>query len=288
MSIIEESNPENVAATLARILPTASILYTAEDLNGNPMRLQVALPAGVTITEIDFEKMMPSPRRTKARATFIDADSFIAYVKKHTNNSTAGWCTFNPQTFALSFESVIDDHAATLPGWRDHHAVFVPEMSAEWKLWKAHEKKSFSQVAFAEFIEGNSDDITAKEGDGFPSDLQMLKMATEFVANEERVLKSSVKLQSGGVRLTYIADPDAGTTESMSMFERFKIGLPVFHGGTAWGIVARLKYRLQGGAVTFHYELVRADRAHEAAAKELIAKISEAIAPVPLLMGSCS
>ena len=288
MSHDDENTTENLAATLARVLPAATVVHVAEDSSGQLLRLSVAVPSGFKLEEIDFEKLMPNPRRTKARAIFSDADSFIAYVKKHTNSSTAGWCTFNPQTFALSFESVIDDHAPTLPGWRDHHAVFVPEMSAEWKLWKASDKKSFSQVAFAEFIEANSDDITAKEGDGYPSDLQMLKMATEFVANEERVLKSSVKLQSGGVRLTYIADPDSGTTESMSMFERFKIGLPVFQGGTAWGIVARLKYRMQQGSVSFHYELVRADRAHEAAAKELITKVGEAIAPVPLLMGSCT
>jgi uncharacterized protein YfdQ (DUF2303 family) len=288
MSYDDENNNENLAATLKRVLPTAVVLHAAADPAGTPLRLNVAVPEGFKLEEIDFEKLMPNPRRTKAKASFSDADSFIAYVKTHTNASTAGWCAFNPQTFALSFAAVIDDHAATLSGWRDHHAIFVPEMSAEWKLWKANEKKSFSQVAFAEFIEANSDDITAKEGDGYPSDLQMLKMATEFVANEERVLKSSVKLQSGGVRLTYIADPDAGTTETMSMFERFKIGLPVFQGGTAWGIVARLKYRLQQGLVSFHYELVRADRAHEAAAKELITKIGDAITPVPLLMGSCA
>src|SRR5205814_7121671 len=113
-------------------------------------------------------------------------------------------------------------------------------MSAEWKAWKFKDRQAFAQVAFAEFIQDHEDDIAT--ANGLPTSLQMHQMCTEFVANEDRSLKSSVRLQSGGVRLTYIADPDAGTTETMQMFEKFALGIPVFHDGQAWSITARLKY----------------------------------------------
>lgn len=283
---LESTIEENIAATLARVLPKADVLFIDQPNEEEPLGsiTHVAVPKGFEIKAIDNESVLAHPRRAKATATFTDADSFIAYVKQHTIAGTTTWCSFDPQTFALSFTAVIDEHDKGAPGWRKHKAVFEPSMSAEWKAWKGANTKAFTQVGFAEWIEANADDIAAATG--LPTSLQMLSMATEFQANEERVLKSSVKLQSGGVRLTYIADPDTGTTESMQMFERFAIGIPVFHDGSAWSITARLKYRLSGGKVSFFYELVRPDRVHQGAAKELIEQVRKLIG-VPVLMGKC-
>jgi len=281
-----DAERENIAATLDRVLPKPSVLFT--DTPSNEERhgsiTHVAVPNGFTMQAIDNEKVLASPRRAKASATFSDASSFIEYVKKHTQPGTTVWCEFNPQTFSLLFNAVIDEHDRGLPGWREHRASFQPAMSAEWLAWKGANAKVFNQVGFAEWIEANADDIAAASG--MPTSLQMLSMATEFQANEERVLKSSVKLQSGGVRLTYIADPDTGTTESMQMFERFAIGIPVFHDGSAWSITARLKYRMSAGKVSFFYELLRPDRVHQGAAKELIDQVRSLIG-VPVLMGRC-
>jgi uncharacterized protein YfdQ (DUF2303 family) len=279
-------NQKNIAETLADVLPKAAIVHTQQRAEGDAI-LQIAVPKGYELKQIDTEGLLPNPRRTKAKASFSDAASFIEYVKRHAEDGTVTWCRFDPQTFALTFTAVIDEHAKGLAGWRGHQAVFSPEMSAEWKAWVGKNAQSMPQVNFAEWIQEHEDDITST-AIGLPTSLQMHAMATEFVANEERVLKSTVKLQSGGVRLTYIADPDAGTTETMQMFERFAIGIPVFHAGSAWSITARLKYRLSQGKVSFFYELVRPDRVHEGAAKELIEIIRQGIGAVPLLMGACA
>lgn len=275
----------NIAETMARVLPTATLLHPSTPVIGDILR--IAVPNTINIKEIDTEALLPSPRRTTAIANFADAESFLAYVKRHAMaNSTVAWCAFNPQTFALAFSAVIDDHAASAAGWRAHKANFVPEMSAEWKAWKGSNKTPFDQVPFAEWLQEHEEDIAAAAG--LPTSLQMLGMATEFVANEEHALKSAVRLQSGGVRLTYIADPDKGTTEEMKLFEKFALGIPVFHGGAAWSVTARLKYRISGGKVKFHYELMRPDRVHEHAALELISKVRDGLGAVPLLMGSCA
>ncbi|MBC7604330.1 MAG: DUF2303 family protein [Ramlibacter sp.] len=271
---------ENLAATLARVLPTALVFPSMID----PSVMQFAVPNAMTLKEIDLERLLPSPRRTVAVAKFSDAASFIAYVLTHKEVGTTAWCKFDPQTFALSFAAVIDEHAAGVPGWRSHRAEYTPDMSAEWKAWKGKHAIGFSQVDFAEWLEEHAEDIAAKAG--MPTGLDMLTMATNFHSNEERVLKSSVKLQSGGVRLTYTADADTGTVESMQMFDRFALGIPVFQGREGWGMEARLKYRVKAGSVSFFYELVRADRVHLADAKELIDQIRDAIGDVPLLMGA--
>lgn len=275
------ANIANIAETLTKVLPQPHTLPTDMDHLGV---FHVAVPGNFKVETIDAENLLDNPRRTHCTATLTDASSFAAYIGRVAQQRSLVWCDFNPQTFALGFRGVIDEHDREEAGWRSHQAAFTPEMSAEWKLWTSKNLKPMGQVEFAEFIEANADDITA--ANGMPSSTDMLKMATEFQANEERTLKSTVRLQSGGVRLTYIADPDAGTTESMQMFERFSIGIPVFHGGPAWQITARLKYRLSQGKVLFFFELVRPDRTHQAAALELITQIREAIGAVPLMMGS--
>ena len=82
-----------------------------------------------------------------------------------------------------------------------------------------------------------------------------------------------------------VAAGDAGTTAEMQMFERFAIGIPVFHGGEPFGIIARLKYRLNSGKVSFHYELTRPDRSHQHAAMDLIKVVRDGLGGVPLRMG---
>jgi uncharacterized protein YfdQ (DUF2303 family) len=207
-------------------------------------------------------------------------------VRRHAVDSSVVWCNFNPQSFALVFTAVFDDHTKVKPGWRAHQAVLAPDMSAEWKAWKGKDRQAMSQVQFAEWVQDHDEDIAA--ANGMPSSLQMLDMATNFVAHEEHSLKSAVRLQSGGVRLSYIADADKGTVDSMQMFERFGLGIPVFHGGAPWSITARLKYRNNSGKLSFFYELVRADRVHDGAAKELIEQVRGGLSAVPLLMGSCA
>ena len=68
---------------------------------------------------------------------------------------------FNPQTFALKFSAVLDDHAPGIAGWRGHVATFEPDFSAEWKAWKSMDRKAMAQVTFAEWIQEHEDDINS-------------------------------------------------------------------------------------------------------------------------------
>lgn len=277
---------ENIAATLARVLPTAEIIATIGEPNTSlPAVLQIAVPKSFDLKEVDFEKLLPNPRRTKGTATFSDARSFIDYIATHARNGTTVWCDFDPQTFGLSFTGVLDEHSADLAGWRQHKAVFKPAMSAEWKAWTGNQQPK-GQIEFAEYLERHETDIATQEG--YPTSLQMMKMATEFEANSEKAFKSVARLQGGGVRMQYVNDDDARTLEEMKVFEKFQIGIPVFWAGSAYRIDARLKYRHGQGKVNFYYELIRADRVHDTAARELIAEITAGIGDVPLLMGSCT
>ena len=276
---LEDDN--NIAATLSKILPAAKLLA---DAGPDTHAALFAVPHGTKVETIDLEKFQAHPRRKTGTATFSEAASFAAYIATHAIDGTTAWSKFNPQNNELSFSAVLDENSKEAPAWRGHRAAFTPDMSSEWKTWVGRNGKPFSQVEFAEFIEANAADIVPI--DGTPSDLEMLQMATNFIANEDRQLKSAVRLQSGGVNLSYIADVDAGTADVMKLFDKFTIGIPAFQDGAAYPIVARLKYRLSQGKVTFFYELIRLDRVHRTAALGQIATLRESLGAVPLLMGS--
>ena len=73
--------------------------------------------------------------------------------------------------------------------------------------------------------------------------------------------------------MSFVEQDDAQTLETMKMFDRFSIGLPVFWGGEAYRVDARLRYRVREGKLTFAYSLIREDKVLEAATKTLIEKV---------------
>ena len=281
------NDAKNLAETLADVLPVAKIVYPAEPAVGDI--LHIAVPKAFELKTIDTEALLLNPRRTVLSPGFADAASFVAYIKRHATPATVLWTSFDPQLFKLGFTAVFDDAQMGIPGWRKHRATFTPDMSAEWKAWKSKDGSAMKQVEFAEWLQEHDTDIATDGNDGMPTSLQMLDMATNFVMNEERQLKSVIKLQGGGVRLNYIADSAEGTEEAMRVFEKFQLGLPVFHGGNAFYIKARLKYRKNNAAVSFHYELIRADRVYLAAASKLIDDVQAPLvdANVPMFFGTC-
>ena len=277
---------KNIAETLAEVLPKAQIIGGIDAGTAQAITL-AAVPKGHDLQRIDLESLLPAPRRAKLAASLDQPDSFLEYLQRHAGTATVVWCEFNPQTHSLAFEAVFDDRGAQQqPGWRTHRARYVPEHSAEWKVWARHNGsgQAMAQLEFAMFLERNETDIAAVEG--MPSSLQMMAMATAFEANSEKRVKSIVKIQGGGTRLDFVDDNDADTEADMKLFEKFAIGIPVFWAGPGYRIDARLRYRHASGKVAFWYELIRPDRVHEAAAKELIERIRTGLPQgVPLLMG---
>lgn len=277
----------NIAETLSRILPDAKIVSTTTTDVPSLHISHVAVPKGFDLRELklDLEQYLDNPRATVATAELQDCDSFLSYVKRHGTEGTVVWCDFDPATYRLSFRAVFDEHEKGTAGWRRHQATFAPRASNEWQIWTGRNGKTMTQVEFAEFLERQELDIAAR--DGRPSSAEMMQMATNFESSSEKRLRSSTRLQDGGVRLEYIEGEDEKTVQQMKLFERFVIGIPVFWAGPGYVIDARLKYRSANGKVSFHYELIRPDRSHEAAAKELIQKVREGINSLPLLTGAC-
>lgn len=244
------------------------------DIDTTQGRPYVVLPDGYTVSDLEY--LLPTPTRHRASVVVNDSDSFIKYLKKH--GSLAECCIYadiDAENSKISMQAIINDNGEDEPGWRDHRCAFEPKQSVEWKRWNGNNRKAMSQADFATWLEENLADIAGVEG--MPSGNDMLQLALGFERTAEKRLKSKLNLQSGGVRLEYVDDEDKDTRTSLSVFERFTLGLPVFEGSnSAYPIESRLKYRERDGKVSFWFELIRPDRVFKTAVTEELDRIKAA------------
>lgn len=273
MEQLQSTETANLAETLAKEMK-APIEIISEHA-GNLKR--VALPPGWTLIEKDDDnRLRTAPRRKIAKVALKDADSFIEYIKRHGSlTDSTVWCVANYKAGKVDFLGILNDHGEdeAKAAWRDHRATFTPEFSEEWNSWVKANKQPFNQAEFASFIEDNLKDIASTEGN--PTGAQMLEMALTFEANQDMRYKSAIRLQNGGVQMSFVQDDDVQTLQKMSVFDRFSIGFPVFWNGDAYRIDARLRYRVRDGKLAFWFELIRQDKVLEAATQTLIATIRE-------------
>lgn len=246
---------------------------------------RVALPPDWDLQEKNDENLLPQPFRKEGIIILDDQDSLVDYINRHKiPDLTTIYCRADYLKSEVIFHCIINDHGGAADGqqWRDHIAVYTPIFSEEWRRWTAHNKQPLSQLDMAMFIEENLQDIAASEG--FPTGQQLLEMATSFQASQDMRFKSAIRLQNGGVNMSFVQDDDTQTLAQMKMFEKIAIGIPVFWNGTAYQITARLRYRVKEGRLMFWYELIRNDKVLEDATKTMIDKIKEATG-VPLYFG---
>ncbi|MBN3848181.1 DUF2303 family protein [Paraburkholderia sp. Ac-20342] len=271
MSIHHEQ--QNIADSLAREMkaPVEVAMNTAAAVR------RVAYPEGWQIKEFDDSKFLAAPLRKTANVRLHNTTDFIGYVKRHGSlTDSTVWCKADYPTGHVDFTAILNDNGEdpTKSAWRDHRAFFKPEFSEEWKRWIGQHKQPMNQVDFASFLEENMKDIAGPIADeALPTGSQMLEMALQFEANQDSRFKSAVRLQNGGINLSFVQDDDDGTLAQMKLFERFSIGIPVFRNGDAYRVDARLRYRVRDQKLTFTFELVRFDKVLEAAANGVIETI---------------
>ena len=245
-------------------------------------RPYVVVPEGHTVA--DLEHLLPAPTRKTAKVIVSDSASFILYAKKHGSlDECLIYAAIDSEKSYCKLVAVIDDNGADKPQWREHRCTFAPKLSVEWARWTAANRKGMSQADFGTFLEDNLPDIATVPG--MPSGADILQMALAFDATSNKRFRSKTNLQSGGYSIEFVDEENNDTRQSMKVFERFTIGIPVFDGSTsAYPIEARLKYRESGGKLNFWYELIRQDRVFKTAVADELTAIKEATG-FPILYG---
>lgn len=213
----------------------------------------VAVPAGATvqIVDRDLDAYRDHPRQTKGRFTVRTADSLAAYLSKHELPQSELWADLETSRIT----AVIDAHqGADQPaGWAQHRAVLQLVHTPAWLAWAGINGKLLPQVEFSEFIEQRTIDFVD------PAGADVLELAQSFQAARAGRFESSQRLNSGETNLVWKEDVQAtaGKSGNIAIPDVLELALIPYEGGAAYRVRARLRYRLNNGALALGVVLER-------------------------------
>jgi len=236
----------------ADIIETAKATQGVEAIYAEGKALIVAHSKDQKITEIDIEKYLPAPTRIIKTINVSEATSFIDYWQTFATDASVILADLNSQKFT----AVFDYHQPGKPAWESHKCVLVSCYSSEWQTWSGRDKKPFSQIEFAEFIESNAIDIID------PAAAVMIEVAMTLQANKKVKFNSGVRLDNGQIQLGYheVIDGSAGAKGDLKIPDKFKLAIRIFQGGEKYEVECHLRYRINDGDLKFFYQVVRPER----------------------------
>lgn len=217
------------------------------DANGPQVPVSYAHGAATLAVDIlkAIEERREHPTHRHGTRTLTEVSSFIEAVNRWSSESTVIYA--NAADFRL--EAVLDENPAgaahaVAPDWRKDRIVYTCPRSSEWLAWTAIDGKEMPQAAFGDFLESRYEDIMV--ADGYPKPLEVLTVSR----------KLSVKTRG---EYTREHDPTTGnhvlvsksenTSDSTPIPRAFKIAIPVFEGGVRYEVEARVRMRVDGGAL---------------------------------------
>jgi hypothetical protein len=112
-----------------------------------------------------------------------------------------------------------------------------------------------------------------------------MELATHLHINESSVAKQAVNLASGEGQILFESQHTDASGAPVDVPGLFIICVPVFAHDGYYRLVARLRYRKQGGAISFWYELWRPDLVFDDAFDKACSRAAEETG-LPLLVGA--
>ena len=218
------------------------------------------------------------PDRIIQSVQLRDADSFAKYVLAYTDVRTRVFAEPKNNTFL----AVLDYHGiGNEPEFLSHNASFQMTFDDRWVTWSGKSEKVFNQADFAEFIEDNIADIA------HPPGAVMLEVARELHASSEMNFSSKVTPKNGQVQFSYTENL---TTQGVNggkleVPDFFTLRIPIFYGEEPIEVLARLRFRISSGKLTFFYKLQRQSEIVSTAFDYAVASVADALKTDVLLGG---
>jgi hypothetical protein len=113
-----------------------------------------------------------------------------------------------------------------------------------------------------------------------------MEIATGLQAKRSVEFKSGLRLDNGSNALTYVENIQGVTTNGqLEVPEKIKIGIPIYFGGAAYAIELWLRWRLNGGNVSFALSIHRRAYLEQDAFVHMVDAIADAT-KVQVYLGS--
>lgn len=255
---------------------------------GVPDKINIGVRFGERSEIIDlsgaFEGYRAHPKRKSGTAVTLSLGSFIDLTNRH---KTADTAIFGKTDWRKpSLEAVIDYHHLNeagddgdeglvikvgTPDWLRHRIRYDYPLSDDWKVWVEKNGQSFSQTDFAAFIEDRIADLTSPEDAeriwlerdfetkvATPSEL--IRLSRGLQINVESKVKSIVSLASGAAQIQFEEVHQDADGQPLTVPGLFLLKIAPFASGARIRLPIRLRYRKQGGAIVWFYQMYRPDQ----------------------------
>ena len=245
------------------------------DINGTPA---VLIPDGYEL--LTFPENRNFPQRIKQTVITDTAADWLLYWKRFAGSeSTAFFDVRNARLVGL-----IDYHheSGNDANWCRHRVIHECPITPEWKRWQDKNGKPMNQVEFSRFIEDAVPDITN------PSGADMLEIASSLQVHNKINFRQATRLDNGETQFTYEENIEgkAGAKGQLKIPQTITLGIRLFEGGPGYSLLeARFRYSIKDGALAMWYELVRPERAHEAAVLDVLEQVKSGMTAGHLLRG---
>jgi len=197
----------------------------------------------------DLEGLLPIPRRPTGTVKVLGEASFVHAVNRWGDDATT---TVYVDTARKQMTAVLNDvKPDSIPGWRDWRVVYTVPISEAFAPWVDADGALVGQVDFAQFIEENMGAVAE------PAGRDLYAIVTTLEGSVEATWKHRHRDADGSRTFHYAEESTAAAGEAgdLTVPPTFTLVVPVFEGGEPREIVAKLRYRVNGGKLLLGFVL---------------------------------
>ena len=241
-----------------------------------------------TVELVDTDKYRQDVRRVERSSRVKNVDSFVAALRRavdmghvdEVGGEAMAEVYARPKSLVVSALLNPRTH-------RDSTITLDFEASTEWEAWTKASGKLVPQLELADFLEDQQSVILEPDG------AELLEIVQSIQAHSKVSFESAEWLKDGRRQFSYREDVEASSAGSKGQFSipaEFKVALRPFVGSDPFAIIAKLRYRIQGGNLLIGFKLVEPERRLEAAFQEQLTVLGGALESAnldfPIYLGS--
>lgn len=257
----------------------------------------VVLQAGQTLASVSelLEEFREWPERIEGTSVHHTLASLTAHAKRwkrgHEGSDSAAFCAIDGKP---SITTIYDYHRNGEPAWRKHRARYEFPLSDAWKRWTQAHGRELRVADFAQLLEDRLCDVAEPSaapqgvvppGITLASPAALSGLAGGLQIRADVSVTEIRRRDNGTAQLMFNEEHRGADDKPLSLPNGFLLALPVFVGSAPFAVPARLRYRLQQGAVLWTVSLYQ----HEEALRRAVTESAEgfaAAAGVELFFGS--
>jgi uncharacterized protein YfdQ (DUF2303 family) len=270
------------------LAPEFHSIENAADDAQPPVQL-VTFPAGVTVLSLKkhLDEFRLNPERMKGTAHLTDLASFIAHVKRFSDDNSVIFADDNRQVPGLM--CVINYNEAGPDGeprFGDHRALYAFPLSDAWVAWTGCNKEWMKLEEFAAFLEEHLVDVTTATGAAaeafaslyqckFATPSRLLELSKGLALRVNARVEKHANLATGEGQVVFAEQHEAAGGGPLAIPGAFALAVPVFRNGDAYIIPVRLRYRVAVGSLLWQFDLHRIDATFSDAVRLAAEKAAE-------------